>query len=209
MKKRILPLLCLLLLLSLWCNDATAFQPILSSCHRHVVVIQHRRDASLCAFGNAYLESLEQQTRQQALQMETLQSIDDWMPSIDDQSEREKDDDDTDDQENFSKAKELMKQTKEAGTAGIISFAMVQLGFWSLSLVVALAMYVRINGHPPDLTNSEELAQVAAEALAYVNIARLAAPLRIALALSSTPWIQKHLLDRFRGARKEESDKEP
>ena len=35
------------------------------------------------------------------------------------------------------------------------------------------------------------------EAFAYVNIARLAAPLRIAFALSSTPWIQQNILDRI------------
>ena len=35
------------------------------------------------------------------------------------------------------------------------------------------------------------------EAFAYVNVARLAAPLRIAFALSSTSWVQENLLDRF------------
>lgn len=90
-----------------------------------------------------------------------------------------------------------MKQIKEAGAAGIISFGMVQLVFWSLSLFVALVCYVRITGQLPDWTDSEEMSKSGAEAFAYVNIARFAAPLRVGLALSSTPWIHKNLLDRF------------
>jgi hypothetical protein len=35
------------------------------------------------------------------------------------------------------------------------------------------------------------------ESFAYLNIARLAAPLRIAVALSSTSWIQEKILGRF------------
>ena len=36
-----------------------------------------------------------------------------------------------------------------------------------------------------------------AEAFAFVNFARFAVPLRIGLALSTTPWIQTNILDRF------------
>jgi len=39
--------------------------------------------------------------------------------------------------------------------------------------------------------------KLGAEAFAFVNFARFAVPLRIGLALSTTPWIQKNILDRF------------
>jgi hypothetical protein len=59
-------------------------------------------------------------------------------------------------------AKKLMQQIKEAGTAGIISFALVQLAFWSLSLVLVVFTYVKVEGHLPDLSNPEELTKLSA-----------------------------------------------
>ena len=47
---------------------------------------------------------------------------------------------------------------------------------------------------------------IATEAFAYINIARLAAPLRIAFALSSTSWIQSNVVDRFSSKDKKEED---
>ena len=39
------------------------------------------------------------------------------------------------------------------------------------------------------------------EAFAYVNVARLAAPLRFAAAMSGSSWVQENVLDRFGIAR--------
>lgn len=52
--------------------------------------------------------------------------------------------------------------------------------------------------HWPDLSNSDDLEKLGAEAFAFVNFARFAVPLRIGLALSTTPWIQENIIDRFR-----------
>jgi hypothetical protein len=41
------------------------------------------------------------------------------------------------------------------------------------------------------------LQKLGAEAFAFVNFARFAVPLRIGLALSTTPWIQDNVVDRF------------
>jgi hypothetical protein len=41
------------------------------------------------------------------------------------------------------------------------------------------------------------LEQLGAEAFAFVNFARFAVPLRIGLALGTTPWIQNNVVDRF------------
>lgn len=51
------------------------------------------------------------------------------------------------------------------------------------------------------------LLETCSEAFAYVNVARLAAPLRIAFALSSTSWVQENLLDRF-GVKSKNDNKE-
>ena len=56
--------------------------------------------------------------------------------------------------------KQLMAKIKEKGTAGIISFAMVQTGFWSLSFAVALAAYVEVTGHLPNFSDPEEMSQL-------------------------------------------------
>ena len=39
--------------------------------------------------------------------------------------------------------------------------------------------------------------QLGAEAFAFVNVARFAVPVRIGLALSTVPWVQSNIIDRF------------
>ena len=41
------------------------------------------------------------------------------------------------------------------------------------------------------------MSKLGAEAFAFVNFARFAVPLRIGLALSTTPWIKENVVDRF------------
>lgn len=91
----------------------------------------------------------------------------------------------------------LMQQVKDAGTAGVLSYALWELGFWALSVPVCVVGYQQVTGHWPDLSNSEDQAKLGAEAFAFVNFARFAVPLRIGLALGTTPWIQTNVLDRF------------
>lgn len=57
--------------------------------------------------------------------------------------------------------------------------------------------YQKLTGHWPDLSNQEDLQKLGAEAFAFVNFARLAVPLRIGLALSTTPWIDENIVQRF------------
>jgi hypothetical protein len=47
------------------------------------------------------------------------------------------------------------------------------------------------------LTNQEDLQKLGAEAFAFVNFARLAVPLRIGLALSTSPWIDENIVQKF------------
>ena len=40
--------------------------------------------------------------------------------------------------------------------------------------------------------------KVGAEAFAFVNFARLAVPLRIGMALSTTPWVEENIVKKFK-----------
>lgn len=99
--------------------------------------------------------------------------------------------------EELTETQKLMKQVKESGTAGIISYALWELGFWTISIPVCVFGYREVAGHWPDFSNKEDLEKLGAEAFAFVNFARFAVPLRIGLALSTTPWIQKNIVDKF------------
>ena len=93
--------------------------------------------------------------------------------------------------------KGLLKRVKDAGVAGAISYAGWELAFWAASVPVCLAAYYGVTGHLPDLTDQEDIAKLSAEAFAFVNLARFAVPLRIGLALSTVPWVQSNIIDRF------------
>jgi hypothetical protein len=101
------------------------------------------------------------------------------------------------DEKELSETDKLLKQVKDAGLAGVISYAAWELGFWAVSLPVVLFGYYEVTGHWPDLSDKEDVAKLGAEAFAFVNFARFAVPLRIGLALSTTPWIQTNIVDRF------------
>lgn len=104
-----------------------------------------------------------------------------------------------------SGAKDLLGKIKEAGIAGVISFGLVQTAFWAASVPVCLLAYSLVSGHWPDFSNEEDLATFGAEAFAFVNIARLAAPLRIGVALSAVPWVQANIVDKLQRWRRERS----
>lgn len=101
-----------------------------------------------------------------------------------------------------SETKQLMQKVKDAGIAGVISYALWEFGFWTISVPVCIAAYRQVTGHWPDFTNQDDLQKLGAEAFAFVNVARFAVPLRIGLALGTTPWIQQNVVDRF--SKKEE-----
>lgn len=99
--------------------------------------------------------------------------------------------------EETNETKKLMQKVKDAGVAGVISYAFWELGFWAVSVPVCIGAYRQVTGHWPDFSNQEDLQQLGAEAFAFVNLARFAVPIRIGLALSTTPWIQSNIVDRF------------
>ena len=91
----------------------------------------------------------------------------------------------------------LMQKVKDAGVAGIISYMFWELAFWGVSFPVCIFGYREVAGHWPDFANQDDLAQLGTEAFAFVNLARFAVPVRIGLALSTAPWVQSNVIDRF------------
>jgi len=91
----------------------------------------------------------------------------------------------------------MMQKVKDAGTAGIISYIFWEWAFWGVSVPVSLAGFQAATGHWPDFSNSDDMAKLGAEAFAFVNVARFAIPLRIGLALGTTPWVQANIVDKF------------
>mmetsp|Transcript_28525 Transcript_28525/g.51544 ORF Transcript_28525/g.51544 Transcript_28525/m.51544 type:complete len:182 (-) Transcript_28525:296-841(-) len=100
-------------------------------------------------------------------------------------------------EEELSETKKLLQKVKQAGTAGVISYALWELAFWGVSVPVCIVGYQEVTGHWPDLSNSDDLEKLGAEAFAFVNFARLAVPLRIGLALSTTSWIDENVVQKF------------
>lgn len=94
-------------------------------------------------------------------------------------------------------AKQVLQKIKGAGMAGIISYGVVQLAFFGAAIPAGIFAYYNIAGHWPDYSNSEDQAQLAAEAFAFLGASRLLIPLRIAFALAMTKGVQTNIIDRF------------
>jgi len=94
----------------------------------------------------------------------------------------------------------LMQKVKDAGVAGLVSYVFWEWAFWGISIPVCVAGYREVTGHWPDLSNQDDVAKIGAEAFAFVNVARFAIPLRVGLALSTTPWVQANVVSRFQQA---------
>lgn len=58
------------------------------------------------------------------------------------------------------------------------------------------------------MNDKDDLSKLGAEAFAFVNFARFAVPLRIGLALSTTPWIQENIVDVFLADKEKNDDEE-
>eukprot|EP00320_Phaeocystis_rex_P009428 CAMPEP_0119057678 /NCGR_PEP_ID=MMETSP1178-20130426/2088_1 /TAXON_ID=33656 /ORGANISM="unid sp, Strain CCMP2000" /LENGTH=223 /DNA_ID=CAMNT_0007038533 /DNA_START=13 /DNA_END=684 /DNA_ORIENTATION=- len=94
---------------------------------------------------------------------------------------------------------DLMEQIKCAGRAGIISYILWEWAFWIGAGGLACFAYFQAAGGWPDLSNPDDQAKVGASAFALVNVARFAVPLRIGLALGTTPWVDDNIVQPFLG----------
>jgi len=94
---------------------------------------------------------------------------------------------------------DLMEQIKCAGRAGIISYVIWEWVFWIGAGGIAAITYYQATGGWPDMSNPDDQAKVGASAFALVNVARFAVPLRIGLALGTTPWVDDNIVKPFLG----------
>ena len=63
----------------------------------------------------------------------------------------------------------LCREVKDAGIAGLISYALWEWGFWVASVPVGVSAYYGVTGHFPDFQNADDQKQLAAEAFAFVT----------------------------------------
>ena len=61
-----------------------------------------------------------------------------------------------------SEVQKMMTQIKEAGAAGIISYALWEFGFWALSIPVVLFGYFQFTGHMPDFSDRDDVSKLGA-----------------------------------------------
>jgi hypothetical protein len=102
----------------------------------------------------------------------------------------------------------LMEQIKCAGRAGIISYVLWEWVFWIGAGGLAAITYYQATGGWPDLSNPDDQAKVGASAFALVNVARFAVPLRIGLALGTTPWVDENIVKPFLGGNDDDDGNE-
>ncbi len=102
----------------------------------------------------------------------------------------------------------MMEQIKCAGRAGIISYIFWEWAFWGVSIPVAIYGFYVATGHWPDFKDQDDLGKLGAEAFAFVNVARFAVPLRVGLALSTTPWVDENVVQRFLSKDEDKEGKE-
>ena len=89
---------------------------------------------------------------------------------------------------------------KKFGVSGTIAYVLTELAFWAVAFPVAAALFTQANGHAPDLFNSgEDRAAVIASIFVGANVARLAVPLRVGVALAAAPWVDENIVQRFGG----------
>lgn len=90
-----------------------------------------------------------------------------------------------------------MERVKTAGASGTIAYAGWELIFWTISIPAAIFSFHASTGVWPDLGSDEGKLQVFELSTAFLTFARLAVPLRIALAVGTAPWVKKTVLPIF------------
>jgi len=91
----------------------------------------------------------------------------------------------------------LLTKIKRLGPAGIAAYGITEGGFWMISVPAVALSYRVASGEWPDVSSQEDLAKVFGTSFAFLNIARLAVPLRIGLAIGLAPWVDTNVIKPF------------
>ena len=93
--------------------------------------------------------------------------------------------------------KGFMQQIKEMGPAGLISFTLWGGSIRNIYLVVSVLLFQQATGAWPNFRSAADWAKITAEWWVIINIMRPFEPVRFALAMSTAPWVDKHIVKRF------------
>lgn len=90
-----------------------------------------------------------------------------------------------------------MTDVKKYGVSGTVAYVLTELAFWAVAFPVASTVYYNTAGHWPDVINdSADRATVLGFVFAGANIARLAVPLRLGVAIALAPWVDENIINR-------------
>ena len=82
---------------------------------------------------------------------------------------------------------------QEFGTAGTLSYVLVELAFWALALPFALSWYRVAEGSWLDLGDPLDKARLLGAGTVFINGVRLLVPLRLGAALALAPYVRRRL----------------
>ncbi|KAM3570627.1 hypothetical protein VYU27_007321 [Nannochloropsis oceanica] len=88
----------------------------------------------------------------------------------------------------------LREKLKDFGLAGVVSYIASEVLFWFISLPVGIFAFHQSTGEWLDLSTSEGQGKVAAFSAGFLTFARVALPLRAAVALALTPALDKYVV---------------
>jgi len=91
----------------------------------------------------------------------------------------------------------MMTKVKAAGVAGLVSYALWEFVFWTVSVPLSIYTYHATTGEWPSFDNPESTAKVSAVIFGFLNVARALVPVRIALTLGTAPLVDKYIVQRF------------
>ncbi|CAM9174697.1 unnamed protein product [Discosporangium mesarthrocarpum] len=92
---------------------------------------------------------------------------------------------------------DLKQKIKSAGVAGAAAYGLTELGFWVISIPLAVFGYHQTTGEWLDLSTVEGKEELFGLSAGFLTFARLVVPLRIAAALALTPAMDKYVIKRF------------
>ena len=116
-----------------------------------------------------------------------IKFVDDWITKMDIKP----------DSENNNSKLDPITKIKDAGKAGVISYAITELSFWIISIPTSIFLFTISTGTLPDLSTQEGITIIGGYSFALLTFARTIVPLRIALALAITPWIKNNIIEKF------------
>jgi len=91
----------------------------------------------------------------------------------------------------------MSSKLKSAGTSGVISYALTELTFWAISIPIIIASYHSSTDEWLNISNENDRLKIVSLSAGFFAVARLAVPVRFALAVAFTPFIEKNVLPKL------------